>query len=131
MIQFIIMKKICLIIVAVVATLFMCSAASTFMSDSKVTVTYNSMSYTTSLSSAEMVYKSLPEDLKLQIREGFDQINVDNWILGKVVKGNYQGIKYCYDGNQDTPTMKYNEVTIKATNISKVDIARIFDLYSD
>lgn len=89
------------------------------------------MSYTTSLSSAEMVYKSLPEDLKLQIREGFDQINVDNWILGKVVKGNYQGIKYCYDGNQDTPTMKYNEVTIKATNISKVDIVRIFDLYSD
>ena len=56
---------------------------------------------------------------------------MDNWILGKIVKGNYQGIKYCYDGNQDTPTMKYNEVTIKATNISKVDIVRIFDLYSD
>lgn len=99
------MKKICLIIVAVVATLFMCSAASTFMSDSKVTVTYNSMSYTTSLTSAEIVYKSLPNDLKLQIREGFDQINVDNWCAGSVVKGNYQGIKYCFDGNQDTLTI--------------------------
>ncbi len=125
------MKKICLIIVAVVATLFMCSAASTFMSDSKVTVTYNSMSYTASLSSAEIVYKSLPNDLKLQIREGFDLINVYNWCAGVVIKGNYQGIKYCFDGNQDTLTMKYNEVTIKATNISKVDIVRIFDLYSD
>lgn len=65
------MKKICLILVATVAMLFMCSAASTFMSDSKVTVTYNAIGYTMSLNSAKILYDALPKDLNEQIREAF------------------------------------------------------------
>lgn len=88
------MKKICLIIVAVVATLFMCSAAYTFMSDSKVTITYNSMSYTTSLTSAKIVYDALPKDLRDQIREAFVEIDINDWIVGTITKGNYQS-EFC------------------------------------
>lgn len=125
------MKKICLIIVAIVATLFMCSAASAFMSDSKVTVTYNSISYTSSLTSAKIVYDALPKDLREQIREAFVEIDIDNWIVGTITKGNYQGVKYCYDGNTETLTMKYDKFGIKATNISKGNIADIFNLNCD
>ncbi len=125
------MKKICLIIVAVVATLFMCSAAVTFMSDSKVTITYNSMSYTTSLTSAKIVYDALPKDLRDQIREAFVEIDINDWIVGTITKGNYQGVSYCYDGNTSVLTMKYDKFSIKATNINKGNLADIFDLNCD
>ena len=125
------MKKFILIIVASIATLFLCSAASTALSDSKVTVTYNSMSYTTSLTSAEIVYNALPKDLREKIREAFVEIDIDMWIVGTITKGNYQGVNYCYDGNVGTLTMKYDKFSIKATNISKVQIADIFNLNCD
>ena len=125
------MKKFILIIVASIATLFLCSAASTALSDSKVTVTYNSMSYTTSLTSAEIVYNALPKDLREKIREAFVEIDIDMWIVGTITKGNYQGVNYCYDGNTRTLTMKYDKFSIRATNISKGNIADIFNLNCD
>ena len=125
------MKKFILIIVASIATLFLCSAASTALSDSKVTVTYNSMSYTTSLTSAEIVYNALPKDLREKIREAFVEIDIDMWIVGTITKGNYQGVNYCYDGNTRALTMRYDKFSIKATNISKGQIADIFNLNCD
>lgn len=66
-----------------------------------------------------------------QIREAFIEIDINDWIVGTITKGNYQGVSYCYDGNVETLTMKYDKFSIKATNINKGNIADIFDLNCD
>ena len=126
-----IMKRFCVIVVSVIAVVFLCSATIKYVDEAKVTVTYGSMSYTTSLTAAEAVFNALPNDLELAARQALCDINIYDWADWEVYSGNYEGVYYEYNGPKETFICKYKNMSIKADHITSSRLVGIFHLERD
>ena len=126
-----IMKRFCVIVVSVITVVFLCSATIKYVDEAKVTVTYGSMSYTTSITAAETVFNALPKDLRTPARQALADINIYNWDDSKIYSGNYEGVYYEYNGPKETFICKYKNMSIKADHITSSRLVGIFHLERD
>ena len=125
------MKKFFIIFISIITTLFLCSATIKYVDEAKVTVTYDSMSYTTSITAAEAVFNALPKDLKTPARQALADIGIYNWDNSKIYSGNYEGVYYEYNGPKETFICKYKNMSIKADHITSSRLVGIFHLEMD